>query len=167
MAFVPHLQEHGIHVDQGINRLQRPALPIPGPVQDLVRDRAHRLGRDLVAIEVLNVGLDVPGGHPLGVHRDDFVLEPGDVLLAFLNDLGLEIGFPVPRDIQADLAIFGFDGLGRELARSGSQLERHGVFHYYRLGLFLPFHHSNTARLLGLHFQYEAAASLHPQICLG
>ena len=27
MALEPHLQEHGIHIDQGIDGLQRPALP--------------------------------------------------------------------------------------------------------------------------------------------
>lgn len=44
MTFQPHFQEHGIHVDQGIDGLQRPALPFPGPLHDSVRDGAHRLG---------------------------------------------------------------------------------------------------------------------------
>jgi hypothetical protein len=58
------------------------------------------------------VGLDVPGRHPLGVHRDDFLFEPRDVFLALLDDLGLKIGLPVPGDLQVDLAKLRFDGLG-------------------------------------------------------
>jgi len=112
MALQPHLQEHGGHVDQGIDGFQRPALPFPGPLHDFVRDRAHRLGRDLVAVKVLDMGLDVPGRHPLGVHRDDFLLQTGDVFLTFLDDLGLKIGFSVSGDIQVDLAELGLDGLG-------------------------------------------------------
>lgn len=106
MAFMPHLQEHSIHIDQGIDGFQRPVLPFPGPVQDLVRDRAHRLRRDLVTVEIIDVGLDVPSRHPLGVHGDDLVLEPGYVLLALLYDLELKIGLPLPGNLQADLAIF-------------------------------------------------------------
>lgn len=56
----------------------------------------------------------VPGRHPFGVHRDDFLFQPRDVLLALLDDLGLKIGLPVPRNIQVDLAELGFDGLGGE-----------------------------------------------------
>jgi hypothetical protein len=59
------------------------------------------------------MGLDVPGRHPLGVHRDDLLFQSGDVFLPLLDDLGLEVGFPVPRDIQVDLPELGFDGLGR------------------------------------------------------
>jgi hypothetical protein len=114
MAFKSHFQEYGIHVDQGIDGLQRPALLFPGPLHDFVRDGAHRLGRDLVAVEVLDMGLDVPRRHPLGVHRDDLLLQPGDIFLVLLDDPRLKIGLSIPRNIQVDLTELGFDGLGRE-----------------------------------------------------
>lgn len=59
------------------------------------------------------MGLDVPGCHPLGVHRDDLLLQPRDVFLPLLDDLGLKIGLPVPRNLQADLPKLRFEGLGR------------------------------------------------------
>jgi hypothetical protein len=41
-----------------------------------------------------------------------FSSSPGDVLLSLLDDLGLKVGFPVPRDIEVDLAELGFNSFG-------------------------------------------------------
>jgi hypothetical protein len=45
MALEAHLQERGIHINQGVDGFQRPALPFPGPLHHFVRDGDHRPGR--------------------------------------------------------------------------------------------------------------------------
>jgi hypothetical protein len=55
MTFDPHLQDYGIHVDDGIDRLQRPDLPLLGPFQYPVRNGAYGLRKDLVVVEILDM----------------------------------------------------------------------------------------------------------------
>ena len=98
MAFVSHLREYGIHVDLSIHGLLMPFLLFSGSIQGLVCNRAFRLGRDLRAMVVLDMGRDVPGRQYIGAHRDDLVLEPGFILLALLdNYFRLKIALPIPR----------------------------------------------------------------------
>ena len=50
----------------GIDRFQRPLLPLVGDGQNLVRDPADRAVRDRYAVNILNMGFNIAGGHALG-----------------------------------------------------------------------------------------------------
>jgi hypothetical protein len=75
-------------------------------------DSSGRLCHSRARSKTLSV-LDISCGHPLGVHRDDFLFQPGDVFLPLLDHLRVKSRFAVPRHIQIDLAELGLDGLGR------------------------------------------------------
>jgi len=68
MAFALHLQEHSIHLNDSIDGLKRPALPFQGPLYDFVCNGVHSIRRDILVIEILDMSLNIPGGHPLEVH---------------------------------------------------------------------------------------------------
>jgi len=46
-----------------------------------------------VVVDFLDVVLDIAGAHPLGIHGKDELLEAADILLAFLDDGRVELGF--------------------------------------------------------------------------
>ena len=96
------LEEQRVHEHNGVNRLQRPVLPFLGLVDDGVGNPADRFRRNVVVVDFLDVVLDIAGTHPLGIHGKDELLEAADILLAFLDDGRVELGFPVPRNIDDD-----------------------------------------------------------------
>lgn len=57
---IADLHPQGIEDHDRIHPLQRPALPVPDLGQDGVGDPADQIGRDLQAIEVEQMGLDIP-----------------------------------------------------------------------------------------------------------
>ena len=90
------------HEHDGVNRLQRPVLPFLGLVDDGVGDPTDRFRRNVVVVDFLDVVLDIAGAHPLGIHGKYEFLETADILLAFPDDGRVELGFPVPRNINDD-----------------------------------------------------------------
>ena len=83
-----------------------------------VGDCGDEIGRDLYAVNLLQVRLDLPEGHASGVHRDDLVVEAVEARLPFLDELRLELGVTVAWDINVELAALAFDRL-RGLAVAG------------------------------------------------
>ena len=87
----------GIQKYHGVDRLQWPLLPLFDDGQDLIGDPADRAVRNGNAVDILDVGLDIAGGHPLGVHRQDFFLNVlADAGLILFQHLGLKFPLPVP-----------------------------------------------------------------------
>jgi hypothetical protein len=72
---VPHLDPERVEEHQGIERLERPALPFGDLVQHGVGHRADQVGGDVEAIEIGQVPLNLPHGQATGVHRHDLVVE--------------------------------------------------------------------------------------------
>jgi hypothetical protein len=75
MALSSHLEKHCIHVDNRIDQLDRPALPFSGSFYNFVDNGPDGFRRDLIIIEILDVGLDIPGGHVFGIHGYDFFFQ--------------------------------------------------------------------------------------------
>ena len=52
-----------IEKDDGVNRIERPVLPLPDLIKNRIGDPADQIGRDLDAIEVLEMALDLAHRH--------------------------------------------------------------------------------------------------------
>ena len=64
----------GIQKDHGVDRLKRPLLPLLGNGQNSVCDAADRAVRNGYSLDILDMGLNIAGGHALGIHLQDFLL---------------------------------------------------------------------------------------------
>ena len=87
-AVNPELEKEGVHENNSVDCLEGPILPLLSLVQDGVGDPAYRLRRDLMVVDFLDVVLNVTSAHPLGIHRQDGVLETADISLPLLHDDG-------------------------------------------------------------------------------
>ena len=76
-----------------------------------VRNCADGLVGDLKSVNVLNRLRNVALAHSSCVHRQYLVLDSAHVPCAFGDGLRLKSGFPVPGDIDRDVAISGFQRL--------------------------------------------------------
>src|SRR5215203_5718960 len=65
-----------------------------------IRDGADEIGRDLDAIQLAQVPDDLARAHAPGIHRDYFVVEAGKAALILGDQLRVEGGLPVARDLQ-------------------------------------------------------------------
>ena len=106
-SFVADLDPQGIEEDQGIGRLQRARLPGGDLLQHRVGDRADQIGRDLDAVEIAQMADDLAGAHAAGVHRDDLLVEPWKAALVLGDQLRIETGLAVARNLQLDLPGIG------------------------------------------------------------
>ncbi|AHI27598.1 hypothetical protein H845_3697 (plasmid) [Komagataeibacter xylinus E25] len=86
----------GCEDHDGIHPIQRPALPLPDLVQHGIGDAADQVGRDLLAIKIKQMSLDVPDSQAGGIETDDPVVDPVvdpvNPGLALLYKLRLEAG---------------------------------------------------------------------------
>ena len=105
------LHPQRVKEDQRIDRLQRAGLPSRDLVQDGIRDSADEIGRDLDTIKLAQVPDDLARAHASGVHRDHLVVEAREAALVLGDQLGIEAGLPVARDLQIQLAAVGEDRL--------------------------------------------------------
>ena len=102
-ALVADLDPQGVEEDQRVDRLQRPVLPLGDLLQHGVGDRADQVGRDVDAVELAQVALDLADAHAAGVHRDDLVVEAGKAPLVLGDQLRVEGRQPVARDCSSSL----------------------------------------------------------------
>ena len=99
----------GIQKYHSIDGFQRMLLSLFG---DLVCDPADRAARDRNAVDVLDGGLDVTGGHIFGVHGQDFLLNIlTDAGLILFQDLEFEFAFSIARDRYLHIPKAGAQGL--------------------------------------------------------
>ena len=102
-----HFYMDAVEVNDGVDRLQGSGLPGFDFIGHRIGYRGNQAGRDLGAIHLLQVGLNLAHRHASGVQRDDFVVEAGPAGLV----LGDELGF------EAAVAVAGhFDGQLTEIA---------------------------------------------------
>src|SRR3954466_13035651 len=88
-----------IRSDQRVNRIEWAGLPGGDLVQDGIRDGADQIGRDLDAIQLAQVPDDLAGAHAPRVHRDHLVVQAGEAALILGNQLGIEAGLAIARDL--------------------------------------------------------------------
>ena len=84
-AFVADLDPDGIEEHQWVVKIERPVLPFRNLVQHRIGDRRDQVGRDINAVEFLEVAADFPDRHAAGVHRDDLLVKVRKPALVFGN----------------------------------------------------------------------------------
>ena len=104
---VPDRIMYGVDIQDRIDLVQRPILPFFDLGHKLVCHVGDEAFRGLKTINIHQGIEDLPGGHSFGIHRDDLLVDPGDILLAFFDDLGLEGGVSVLRDVDGRRTVTG------------------------------------------------------------
>lgn len=66
---------------------------------------------DFKSVNILNRPGNVPLAHPSCVHGQYLIFDSAHVPCSFWDRLGLKGGFPVPGDIDGDVAVSGFERL--------------------------------------------------------
>ena len=74
-AFVADLDPDGVEEHQRIAEIERPVLPFRHLVQHRVGDRRDQVGRDVDAVELLEMAADLANRHAARIHRDDLLVE--------------------------------------------------------------------------------------------
>lgn len=95
----------------GIDGLEGPHLPGLEIVDHALGHGRDEHGRDLGAVKLLQVGLDVAGGQAPGIERDHLVVETRQTPLALLHQLQLEGTGAVARHLERQAASVGQHGL--------------------------------------------------------
>ncbi|MCW2319221.1 hypothetical protein M2322_004790 [Rhodoblastus acidophilus] len=98
------LTPNGVKENKGIKRLQRSVLPFRDLVEHGVGYRADEIGRNLDAVKLAQMALDLAHAHVARVHRHDLRVEAWEAPLVFGDQLRVEGRQPVARDRDVDLA---------------------------------------------------------------
>ncbi len=110
---VTDLDHERVEVEDRIDRLQRSGLPSLGVLQNGGGDTADGIPSDAGPVEIGDVGLDLPRGHPAGVERDDLLVQAGQAPLVLLDDLRLERAVAIPRPGDRNRPVIGQERLPR------------------------------------------------------
>jgi site-specific DNA recombinase len=139
-ALVSNLDPQGVEEDQRVKRLERTLLPFGDFVQHGIRHGADQVGRDVDAVEIAQVALDLPRTHAPGVHRHDLVVEAWKTALVFGNQLRVKGREPVARDLEVKLARAGQHRLAAiAVAAVGSAIRLTAVEMVLHFGVEYPF----------------------------
>ena len=106
-SLVAHLDADRIEKHHRIQRLQRTRLPLGDLRSHCVGDRADQLRRNLRAIDLLQVPLDLTGAHAARVERDHLVVETRQPALVFADQHRIKARLAVARNGDLDLAVVG------------------------------------------------------------
>ena len=100
-----------VQINDRVQHLQWPALPGLGLVHHSIGDRGNQAGRDLCAVHLLQVPLNLPNRHTPGVQGQDLVVKASPASLVLGHDLGLKAGMAVTWDADGQLAKVAFESL--------------------------------------------------------
>ena len=78
-------------------------------MKDFIGDVRKELLAAFEAVYFPDLLGDLPGRHATSVHRDDLLVDPGNVLLALFHDPGLETAVSVLRNIELKFAVIAAD----------------------------------------------------------
>src|SRR5512134_1714474 len=104
-AVVADFDPERVEEDHGINRIERPVLPLPNLLENGIGDPADQIGRDLDAIKLLQVALNLAHRHAAGVETDDPAVETVEAGLALRHQLRLEAPLAVPWNLDLQVAV--------------------------------------------------------------
>src|SRR5215813_12401690 len=107
------LHHQRVQVEDDIELLQRPPLPGADFLNHTVGDGRDQLRRDLHAVDLFQMPLDLARGHPPRVERNDLVVEAVEARLPLFDELRLELSIAVPRDLDRDLSLLALERLTR------------------------------------------------------
>ena len=71
-----------VDIEDRIDVVKRSVLPVFNLRQNLIRHIGDEAFRGFKAIDIHERVGNLPGGHPLGVHGDNLLVDVGDILLA-------------------------------------------------------------------------------------
>src|SRR5680860_1711479 len=117
-GLVPHrvrvldLHHQRVEVDDRIERVQRPGLPLLELLGDRLGDVGDRLVGQVGAQRPSQVVTDVAHRHPARIQRDDHLVQAAEPALTLGHQMRLEGRRPVPRNVQPELPDLAGDGLG-------------------------------------------------------
>src|SRR5215470_11338712 len=107
---VADLDPQRVEKDYRIKRVERPVLPFPDLIEYCIGNPADQIGRDLDAIELVQMRLDLANRKPAGIEADDPVVKALDPGLAFGNNLRLEAAVTVAWHGQIDRPVIADHG---------------------------------------------------------
>src|SRR5438093_8037624 len=93
---------HRVQVDGDVELLERPALPGADVVLDRTGHFADQPVRDVDAVQLAQMPLDLAGRHPAGVQREDLLVEAVERAGVLGHDPRLERGLTVTRQLDRD-----------------------------------------------------------------
>jgi hypothetical protein len=103
---VAYLDADRIEENQRIEGFQSSVLPFRHLLQDVIGDGTDQVGRDVDAIELAQMPLDLAGAHAAGVHRNDLLVKAGKPPLVLGDQLRIEGRQAIPRNVERHLARF-------------------------------------------------------------
>ncbi len=105
------LDPDGIEVDDRVELLQRPVLPLQDGVGHGVGDRRDRARRQLHADRRGQMMFDLADGHAARVEADDHVVQSVQTALALADQPRGERARPIPGNVDGERADLGLDRL--------------------------------------------------------
>ena len=108
---VADLHDQRVEVDDRVDALQRPVLPRLRVLEHRVGDLRDQIRRDLGAVDLRQVSLDLADRQPAGVEADHPVVEPDPAGLALADDLRLKRPVAIPRGADPQRPLIGQDRL--------------------------------------------------------
>ena len=76
-----------VNVENGIDFVQRPVLPVFDLWQDLIGYIGNKTLRGLKAINIFDGFGNLSGSHSFGIHGNDLLINIGNIFLAFFHNL--------------------------------------------------------------------------------
>ena len=132
-----------VYEKKRIEFLQRTALPFSGCVYYPVCDRGDGFGRYLKSVYLLDGIGYVPLAHSSGVHAQNLVLDPADILCALRDQLRLKAAVPIPRGSDGYFSYAGSHSLVRvSVSPIGGALGTPVIGFVTQMTVHLPLEHS-------------------------
>lgn len=98
-----------VDVENRIDVIEKPVLPVLNLGQDLIRYVRYETLRGFKPIDIYECVENLAGGHPLGIHGDNFLVNVRDVFLPLFDNFGIKCGLAVLWDIDPHRTVAGVD----------------------------------------------------------
>jgi hypothetical protein len=82
-----HIDDETIDLDNRVHRIEWAILPLPHLIHHRFRDVRDERWRHFHSVKILNLCLNIAGGHATRIQREDFVLKAIQAGLMLLHQL--------------------------------------------------------------------------------
>ena len=86
-SLIPYRIMDCINVENGIDLVQWPVLPVFDLWQDLISHIRNKALRSFKAINIFDGFGNLPGSHSFGIHGNDLLINIGNIFLTFFHNL--------------------------------------------------------------------------------
>jgi hypothetical protein len=104
-----HFNHQAIHVDNGIDGIQRARLKLRHFIDDRIRHVGNQGCSDLHAVQILQLCLDIARCQPMSIEREDFLVEAFQPRLMLFDQLRFEAAFAIPRNGQLHVTLLALE----------------------------------------------------------